>query len=69
MPRRRALLVPKRVALVGWLAHAARDGVLLVGVADHFVSETLYLSDPDGHGIELYWDRPRELWEGQVAAP
>ncbi len=36
-------------------------------MADHFVSEAIYLSDPDGHGIEIYWDRPREVWEGQVA--
>ena len=35
--------------------------------SDHFVSEALYLDDPDGHGIEIYWDRPREVWEGQVA--
>jgi catechol 2,3-dioxygenase len=42
--------------------------VALVGLSDHFVSEALYLSDPDGHGIEIYWDRPRETWEGQVAA-
>jgi catechol 2,3-dioxygenase len=34
---------------------------------DHFVSEAVYLSDPDGHRIEIYWDRPREIWEGQVA--
>ena len=40
----------------------------LVGLSDHFVSEALYLSDPDGHGIEIYWDRPRETWEGQVEA-
>lgn len=39
----------------------------LIGLSDHFVSEALYLSDPDGHGIEIYWDRPRGLWEGQVA--
>ena len=38
----------------------------LVGLSDHFVSEAIYLSDPDGHGIEIYWDRPREVWEGQV---
>jgi catechol 2,3-dioxygenase len=63
-----ALLVPRREELAGWLAHAARDGVPLVGLSDHFVSEALYLSDPDGHGIEIYWDRPREVWEGQVAA-
>ena len=63
-----ALLVPERADLARWLAHAARDRVPLVGLSDHFVSEALYLSDPDGHGIEIYWDRPREHWEGQVAA-
>lgn len=62
-----ALLVPRRRDLAGWLAHAARDRVALTGLADHFVSEALYLSDPDGHGIEIYWDRPRRTWEGQVA--
>jgi catechol 2,3-dioxygenase len=62
-----ALLVPAREDLARWLAHAARDRVRLVGLSDHFVSEALYLSDPDGHGIEIYWDRPREVWEGQVA--
>ena len=61
-----ALLLPRRVDLARWLAHAARDQVQLVGLSDHFVSEALYLSDPDGHGIEIYWDRPRELWEGEV---
>ena len=63
-----ALLVPDRVDLARWLAHAARDRVPLVGLSDHFVSEALYLSDPDRHGIEIYWDRPRDLWEGRVAA-
>ena len=63
-----ALLLPERVDLARWLAHAASDRVRLVGASDHFVSEALYLSDPDGHGIEIYWDRPREVWEGQVAA-
>jgi catechol 2,3-dioxygenase len=63
-----ALLVPQRIDLASWLAHAARDQVALVGLSDHFVSEALYLSDPDGHGIEIYWDRPRETWEGQVEA-
>lgn len=62
-----ALLVPERSELARWLAHAARDGVPLVGLSDHDVSESLYLSDPDGHGIEIYADRPREVWEGQVA--
>ena len=63
-----ALLVPDRADLARWLAHAARDRVPLTGVSDHFVSEALYLSDPDGHGIEIYWDRPRASWEGQVAS-
>jgi catechol 2,3-dioxygenase len=58
--------VPERADLARWLAHAARDRVPLVGLSDHYVSEAIYLSDPDRHGIEIYWDRPRELWEGQV---
>ncbi len=62
-----ALLVPHRADLARWLAHAAREQVRLVGVSDHFVSEALYLRDPDHHGIEIYADRPRELWEGQVS--
>jgi catechol 2,3-dioxygenase len=63
-----ALLVPARTDLARWLAHAARDRVPLTGMSDHFVSEALYLTDPDGHGIEIYWDRPRALWEGLVGA-
>jgi catechol 2,3-dioxygenase len=63
-----ALLVPERTALARWLAHAARDHVALTGLSDHYVSEAIYLRDPDGHGIEIYADRPREVWEGQVGA-
>ena len=63
-----ALLLPHRADLARWLAHSTRDRVRLIGVADHFVSEALYLSDPDSHGIEIYWDRPRQVWEGQVAS-
>jgi catechol 2,3-dioxygenase len=61
-----ALLVPERRDLARWLAHAARDRVQLTGLSDHFVSEAIYLSDPDHHGIEIYADRPREIWEGIV---
>jgi catechol 2,3-dioxygenase len=61
-----ALLVPERIALARWLAHAARDRVALTGLSDHLVSEAIYLRDPDGHGIEIYADRPREGWEGRV---
>jgi catechol 2,3-dioxygenase len=61
-----ALLLPDRPSLARWLAHAARDRVELTGLSDHYVSEAIYLRDPDHHGIEIYADRPRELWEGQV---
>jgi catechol 2,3-dioxygenase len=61
-----ALLVPDRTDLARWLVHAARDRVALTGMSDHAFSEALYLRDPDGHGIEIYADRPRELWEGRV---
>ena len=63
-----ALLLPDRRSLAHWLAHAMRTHVRLAGASDHFVSEAIYLSDPDRHGIEIYADRPRELWEGEVAA-
>ena len=62
-----ALLLPDRVSLARWVAHAVRTQVRLAGASDHYVSEALYLSDPDRHGIEIYADRPREIWEGQVA--
>jgi catechol 2,3-dioxygenase len=62
-----ALLVPDRPALARFLAHVARDRVPVVGLSDHDVSEAIYLRDPDHHGIEVYADRPRELWEGEVA--
>ncbi len=61
-----ALVVPSRADLARWLVHAVRERVALVGLSDHFVSEAIYLSDPDEHGIEIYCDRPRSLWEGQV---
>jgi catechol 2,3-dioxygenase len=63
-----ALLLPERADLARWLAHALRRRTALAGASDHFVSEAIYLADPDGHGIEIYWDRPRALWEGQVAS-
>ena len=61
-----ALLLPDRASLARWLRHAARERVGLVGAADHAVSEAVYLTDPDGHGIEIYADRPRRSWEGRV---
>src|SRR5256714_2327194 len=61
-----ALLLPDRASLARWLAHAVREQVALTGLSDHSVSEAIYLRDPDRHGIEIYADRPRELWEGRV---
>jgi catechol 2,3-dioxygenase len=57
-----ALLLPERDHLGAWLTHAAGSHVHLTGASDHFVSEALYLRDPDGHGIEIYSDRPRDTW-------
>jgi len=57
-----AILFPSRLDLAHALARLAEARWSLDGVADHLVSEALYLSDPDGNGIELYHDRPREEW-------
>src|SRR4051812_4425712 len=62
-----ALLLPERADLARFLLHAASEQAPVTGLSDHFVSEAIYLRDPDAHGIEIYWDRPRQLWEGQVA--
>lgn len=56
-----ALLLPDRAALGRFAAHLAAQHIP-VGMADHLVSEALYLSDPDGLGIESYADRPRATW-------
>jgi catechol 2,3-dioxygenase len=57
-----AFLYPTRAALARTVRHVIDAGVPLSGASDHGVSEAVYLSDPDGNGIELYWDRPREDW-------
>jgi catechol 2,3-dioxygenase len=57
-----ALLLPDRAALGRFAAHLAAQHIQ-VGMADHLVSEALYLSDPDGLGIEIYADRPRATWQ------
>jgi catechol 2,3-dioxygenase len=57
-----AILVPTRRDLAFALARLAQAGWPLDGASDHLVSEALYLSDPDGNGIEIYRDRPREEW-------
>ncbi len=57
-----AILYPTRARLADALRRVQTAGIPLDGAADHGVSEALYLRDPDGNGIELYWDRPREQW-------
>jgi catechol 2,3-dioxygenase len=57
-----ALLVPTRADLARTLRRVGGSGGRLSGASDHLVSEALYLSDPEGNGIELYRDRPRDEW-------
>jgi len=57
-----AILYPSRAALADALKRLIAAGVQLEGASDHGVSEALYLSDPDGNGVELYCDRPEHLW-------
>jgi|SRR5687767_11279837 len=66
-----AILYPTRSTLADALRRVLAAGIELEGASDHGVSEALYLRDPDDNGVELYWDRPRELWprssDGQLA--
>ncbi len=57
-----AIVYPTQATLADALQRLMKAGVPLDGAADHGVSEALYLRDPDGNGVELYWDRPREEW-------
>ncbi|HEX5895694.1 MAG TPA: VOC family protein [Thermoleophilaceae bacterium] len=57
-----AILVPDRAELARALQRVAGTGWRLTGASDHLVSEALYLQDPEGNGIEIYRDRPREEW-------
>jgi catechol 2,3-dioxygenase len=58
-----AFLMPTRKDLARWLVHVALDRVPLSGFADHRVSESIYLDDPEGNGIEVYADRDPSLWQ------
>jgi len=66
-----AILYPTRAALADALRRVIAAGIEIDGASDHGVSEAIYLRDPDGNGVELYWDRPKEEWprdaEGGVA--
>lgn len=66
-----AILYPTRAELADALFRLSHAGISLEGASDHGVSEALYLHDPDGNGVELYWDRPPEQWprtaDGELA--
>lgn len=65
-----AFLLPKREDLGAWVRHAIDTRIGVDGVSDHLVSEAIYLTDPEGNGIEIYTDRPRDQWQwskGKVA--
>lgn len=57
-----AILYSTRSALAQAVRHLLESGVPLDGASDHGVSEAIYLRDPDGNGLELYWDRPQSEW-------
>ena len=57
-----AILYPTRAELADALRRLVRGGIELEGAADHGVSEALYLRDPEGNGVELYWDKPPGQW-------
>ena len=57
-----ALLYPSRAELADAVRRVLSAGIPLEGAADHGVSEAVYLKDPDGNGVELYWDKPKEKW-------
>jgi catechol 2,3-dioxygenase len=57
-----AILYPTRAELADALRRLVEAKIPLDGASDHGVSEALYLRDPDGNGVELYWDRPKEAW-------
>src|SRR3974377_1051824 len=55
-------LMPTRADLARWILHAVKGRVPFTGASDHDVSEAIYLNDPEGNGVEVYSDRPREKW-------
>ncbi|MBV6479289.1 MAG: Catechol-2,3-dioxygenase [Ignavibacteria bacterium] len=57
-----AILYPQRKDLAEIYDRLRKNNYPLTGASDHGVSEALYLEDPDGNGVELYWDKPKEIW-------
>lgn len=57
-----AILYPTRATLADAYRRVVKAGIAVDGASDHGVSEAIYLRDPDNNGVELYWDKPREVW-------
>ncbi|HEY0895526.1 MAG TPA: VOC family protein [Sphingobacteriaceae bacterium] len=57
-----AILYPTRYDLAVIFSRLLEAEYPLTGASDHGVSEAIYLDDPDGNGVELYWDKPQEVW-------
>ena len=62
-----AILYPSRADLADAVRRVLAAGISLDGASDHGVSEAIYLRDPDENGVELYWDRPADLWPRNAA--
>jgi catechol 2,3-dioxygenase len=62
-----AIVYPTRAVLAEAFRRVLAAGIPLEGAADHGVSESIYLRDPEGNGVELYWDRPKEVWPRTAA--
>jgi catechol 2,3-dioxygenase len=66
-----AIVYPRRADLASAVHRVLEAGIQLAGAADHGVSESVYLRDPDQNGVELYWDKPQTMWprtaEGKLA--
>lgn len=58
-----AMVLPSKEALASFLQHLLTEKVSLQGGADHGYSEALYLQDPEGNGLEFYYDKPEEVWD------
>ncbi len=63
-----AFLLPSRADLGRWIGHAIESRIRIDGASDHLVSEALYLTDPEGNGVEIYADRAKAAWNWDGAA-
>jgi len=61
-----AILFPSEAEMAAAVRRVLKAGLPLEGAADHGVSEAVYLKDPDGNGVELYWDKPKSTWPRKV---